>query len=646
MHLAAWGPRLLLPLLLLLPLPALAQGTELPDDQAPPTSRDPDEGHPAPAAEQAAGKGEQAAEKAGKVRLSVSSQPPGASVFVRWTSSGAERERFLGRTGERPLEVAVASEGDAELIVFKDGFVCRVEPLELKGGGAARLEVRLTHDVEVPFGLTLKGTKPYVRSSRESEELYVSVLAQVVRLHVKPADPFALVEASTKALVDVLDAVRRREQVLRRELPTQARKRYYGEELDLRAYPRLSFSRSVAASGKGTFSLAAGGRAVSGETDQDELDTYLHMLWKVYRFLKEEWDRERLLSHTMLSQIAIEGQLAALGDRHTSFLSPDDLEEMNTEVEGAFGGVGIVVALREGRLTVVAPMDGSPAKQAGLLPGDWITSIDGQQTNRVSMKRCVELMRGKVDSPVELGIRRGDQAPFTLTLLRAKVQIKHLSAHLLPNGIGYLRITSFMSDDLSDQVKEAIGHLRGQGARALVIDLRNNPGGLLPQAQRICDLFVEKGTIVYTKSRVGTGQKLLADPKHPKFRLPLAVLINGGSASASEILTGVLQEYHLATVVGVRSFGKGSVQRVIELDPYRCGLALTIATYHLPSGRTPHEKGIDPDIEVKLTEEQELSLLAQTNYTWDDAAVARDPQLQAALTALQKQLAQQAPKQQ
>lgn len=632
MSLVSMGRRCLAPGLLVLSL-GLVCAPLWAQDEGPTPAKDPAEGGPsAPRVG-----GEEPGDDASAAKLSVASSPPGAAVFVRYTTEGAERERFLGRTSEREgLEVQVASSGPAELVVFKDGYVCRVEPVDLRAGGAARLEVRLTPDVDVPLGLVLKGTKPFVRSGRETEELYVSVLAQVVRLHVKKSDPFALVEASTRALVDVLNAIRSRERVLRRELEPGARKRYYGEEIDLRGYPALRWERKVGPDGKGTFELAAGRRALTGETDQDELDSYLHMLWKVTRFLKEEWDREHMVSHAMLARIAIEGQIEALGDRHTNFLTPSDLEEMDVEVGGEFGGVGIVVSLREGRLTVVAPMDGSPGQKAGILAGDWITAIDGQSTTRISMKRCVELMRGKIDSPVELTIRRGERDPFTITILRGLVKIKHLSSHMLPDQVGYLRITSFMSDTLSEDVKKAIGELRGQGATSLVIDLRNNPGGLLPQAHQISDLFVPSGKIVYTKTRVGEGQVLTADPKHPKFRLPLAVLINGGSASASEILAGVLQEYKLATVVGSKSFGKGSVQRVLELDPFRCGLALTIATYHLPSGETPHEKGITPDLVVELSEEQRLKLMSRTNYSWDAEAVAADPQLQAAVKRLRQ----------
>lgn len=573
----------------------------------------------------------------GQAHLEVLSQPGEAAVYIRYTAAGQEKERFLGRTGpEAPLSVELES-GDAELVVFKDGYVCRVESFQLTPGARARLEVRLAPDVEIPHRMSLKRLQPFVRSAAETEELYVSTLAKVVGLHVEKVDPYAVIESSTKSLVDVLSALRSREQVLRRELSPAARRRYYGDEVDLRAYPPLRLTRSVTKEGAGSFELAAGGRAVRGETERGVLDSYLHMLWKVYRFLNEEWDRDGRLSHSMLARVVIEGQLAALGDEHTHFLGPEDLEEMNTDREGEFGGVGIVVSLREGRLTVVSPMEGSPGLRAGLLPGDWLTAIDGAATSRLTMQECVERMRGKVDTPVELTIRR-EERTLTFTVLRAKVKIKHFTKRLLRPGVGYLRVTSFMSDDLSEGVEAAIKELVAKGAKGLVIDLRNNPGGLLPQAQRISDLFVKEGKIVSTRSRLGEEQSLDADPERVKYDLPLVILINGGSASASEILAGTLREHGLATLVGTKSFGKGSVQRILPLEPFPCALALTVATYHLPSGKTPHKVGIVPDIEVKLTEEQAIGLLSRTNYSWDEELARQDPQLGKAVEVLESKL--------
>lgn len=572
-----------------------------------------------------------------QARLEVVSTPGEAAVYIRYTAAGEEKERFLGRTGpELPLSVELES-GEAELVVFKDGYVCRVEAFRLTPGAQARLEVRLAPDIEIPHRLGLKRLRPFVRSSAETEELYVSTLAKVVGLHVEKVDPYAVIESSAKSLVDVLNALRTREQILRRELSPQARLRYYGEEVDLRAYPPLRLTRTHGKDGRGSFELAGGGRAIRGETERGVLDSYLHMLWKIYRFVNEEWDRDQRLSHSMLARVVIEGQLAALGDEHTHFLGPEDLEEMNTDREGEFGGVGIVVSLREGRLTVVAPMEGSPGMRAGLLPGDWLTAIDGASTSRLTMQECVERMRGKVDTPVELTVRRGERT-LTFTLLRATVKIKHFTRRLLRPGVGYVRVTSFMSDDLSEGIESAIQELQAEGAKSLVIDLRNNPGGLLPQAQRISDLFVKRGKIVSTRSRLGEEQALEADPERAKYVLPLAILINGGSASASEILAGTLREHGLATLIGTKTFGKGSVQRVLPLEPFPCALALTVATYHLPSGKTPHKVGIEPDIEVKLTEEQALGLLGRTNYAWDEKLAREDPQLRRAVEELEAKL--------
>jgi len=248
-------------------------------------------------------------------------------------------------------------------------------------------------------------------------------------------------------------------------------------------------------------------------------------------------------------------------------------------------------------------------------------------------------MRGPVDTPVELTIRRGDRDPFAATILRAEIKVKHTAHRLLQPGVGYLRVTSFMHEELDKEVRAAIDELIAEGARGLILDLRNNPGGRLPQAHRISEMFVPQGTIVTTRTRIpGESSRLEADPSTPKYDLPLVVLQNGGSASASEILAGTLKEHGLATIVGERSFGKGSVQRILPLEPYRCALALTIATYHLPSGATPHKTGIEPDVHVALDEEQAASMARQGIYTWDEEAAAQDPQLQEAVRQLQLKL--------
>lgn len=566
------------------------------------------------------------------VRVAVASEPADSAVFVRYEAD--HRDRFVGRTPKdgAALELELQP-GPAELVIYKDGFVCKVEPLELRGGGAARLEVRLTPDIEIPRGVHLKEAPAFVRSADEGEEIFVALLAHVVRFYVEEKDPRALVERSVTTLVEVLNAVRSRELLLRRELPQEARRRYYGEELDLSGYPALAFKRGQAApSGKAAWSLGAGAVGIEGETDSGDLDSYLSMLQKVYAFVRYKWDARQLLSDAVITNCLIEGLLAALDDDHTHFLSPKDVLEMKTDQEASFGGVGLIVGMREGRLTVITPMAGTPAQRAGILAGDVIRAIDGSDTSRMAMDKAVDLMRGKIDTPVELRVERGERT-FTVSIVRASVEIRSVASRMLDDGVGYLRLTSFMDVALHEKVAAALQALERQGAKRLVLDLRLNPGGLLEEARAVADLFVPEGVIVSTRTRMaGEARTLRADPDARKWRLPIAVLIDEGSASASEILAGVLRDHKLATLVGAKTFGKGSVQRVLPLDPFGCALALTIATYHLPSGATPHKVGIEPDVAVAITDEQRAKLVARTPYTIDAEEI--DPQLQAAIDVL------------
>lgn len=574
-----------------------------------------------------------------KVRLQVSTDPPDAAVYVQYPAAGTEgvrgRERFLGKTPSAGALSLDLEPGPAEVVVWKDGYVCKVEPLDVPAGGAARLELRLTPDVAIPRGLTLKSAVPFVRDAREGTEIYLAVLAHVHKFYVEESDPRRLIDASLKTLVEVLNAVRTRELLLRRELAPEARLRYYGEEVDLRDYPRLGLVRGADADGKRGFALSAGSIGIEGETDEGDLDTYVKMLERSWGFVRHKWDARGLLSDSVVAQCLIEGLLSGLGDAHTGFLNPEEVAEMAVETAGAFGGVGLVVSQEDGRLVVVATMPGTPAERAGIASGDWIVSIDGQSTQRMLLRQAVTLMRGEVDSPVELVVRRGTEEQRR-TLLRAKVAVKSLASRLLGTDVGYLRISSFMQEGLDGEVKDAIVELRRLGAKGLVIDLRQNPGGLLSQACAIADLFVARGTIVSTRTRLpGESRTLEAEPG-PKLDLPIAVLIDGQSASAAEILAGTLQDHGLATLIGQRSYGKGSVQRVFRLAPFQCELALTVATYHLPKGETPHGKGVDPDLVIGLSEEEELKLLGRSNYTVEKEEM--DPQLQAALDAVRSKI--------
>lgn len=583
-------------------------------------------------------------------RLTIASDP--ADAVVSLTTKGAKgtvakkgarvedrAERILGRT---PLTVEVPA-GGAEVVIAKDGYVLKVEPLELQAGAAQRLEVRLTKDLPIPSGVSFKDTPALVKTEAEAEQLIDMVLHDVIALYVDEKDPRALIDAAARTLVESLGAVRERESLLRRELGEAARLRFYGDEVDLRSYAALTYTEVAEQHGKTRWSVAAGTVAVEGVTDPGDYETYRRKLHAIYSFIKNRWDLSSKLDDSMLARALIDGLLTKLDDVHTHFLTPEAYREMGDETAGHFSGVGIVVGARDGgSISVVAPMEGTPGEKAGILAGDRIVGIDGRSTDGMLLSEVIRLMRGEPGSKIELTIRRGDQAPFKVTLERASIAIRNTKTHLLAGEpkVGYLRISSFMADKLEEEVAKALDDLEAKGAQAIVLDLRNNPGGLLQKAVQIAETLVaEKSVVVSTRGRLPLMCKTFEAGAGPKRkRLPMAILVNEGSASASEILAGTLREHGVATLVGERTYGKGSVQRVIPLEPFGSALALTVATYHLPSGVTPHKKGIDPDVVVKLSEEEKILVASRSVYSTFGGDTA-DRQLDAAVGELKKKLA-------
>jgi len=295
----------------------------------------------------------------------------------------------------------------------------------------------------------------------------------------------------------------------------------------------------------------------------------------------------------------IKGMLETL-DPHSSFLPPDIFKEMQVETQGSFGGLGIEITVKDRQLTVVAPIEGTPADRAGLHPADRIVKIDGNPTKDMTLIEAVKKLRGPKGTSVTLTILREESpGPFELTLVREVIEVKSVRAKDLGDGIAYIRIASFQERTGKDLLK-AIEQFQKNGISALVLDLRNDPGGLLNQAVQVSDLFLDKGQlIVYTEGRI-KNQDLRFSAEHgaqlPK--VPMVVLVNGGSASASEIVAGALQDWKRALVLGTKTFGKGSVQTVIPLSD-GSGLRLTTAKYYTPKGRSIHGTGIVPDIIVE-----------------------------------------------
>ena len=299
---------------------------------------------------------------------------------------------------------------------------------------------------------------------------------------------------------------------------------------------------------------------------------------------------------------AINGMLTGL-DPHSSYMDPDSFHEIEVQTRGEYGGLGIELAMEDGLLKVVAPIDDTPAAKAGVMANDIITKLNDEQAHGLTLKQAAEKMRGPVNTKIKLTItRKGRDQPIVVTMVRDVIRVKSVRWHTEGDAAGYIRIIEF-NEQTTDGVRKAIGDLTNQlGAdkiKGFVIDLRNNPGGLVDQAIAVSNAFLDKGEIVSMRGRnAEETERFNARPGDLTKGKPLIVLINGGTVSASEIVAGALQDHKRATLVGTRTFGKGSVQTIIPLGPGKGALRLTTARYFTPSGRSIQAKGIEPDITV------------------------------------------------
>jgi carboxyl-terminal processing protease len=338
------------------------------------------------------------------------------------------------------------------------------------------------------------------------------------------------------------------------------------------------------------------GAAASGNS----AETYkqLNLFGEVFERVRAEYVDD--VSDDTLVESAINGMLTSL-DPHSNYLNTKNFNDMKVQTRGEFGGLGIEVSMENGVVKVVSPIDDTPAARAGLKPGDLITHLDGDPVQGMSLPEAVEKMRGLINTEIKLTIRREGKEPFDVKLTRATIKIQSVRSHLEGDNIGYIRITSFneQTDVGLNNVMKNLKQQAGNKLLGVILDLRNNPGGLLDQAVAVSDAFIDKGEIVSTRGRrAEDAQRYNARPGDIAAGLPIAVLINGGSASASEIVAGALQDHHRAILLGTKSFGKGSVQTIIPL-PGHGAMRLTTARYYTPSGRSIQAKGIDPDIVVE-----------------------------------------------
>ncbi len=355
------------------------------------------------------------------------------------------------------------------------------------------------------------------------------------------------------------------------------------------------------------YSILASPSAMSAEKEKIAVDTYrmLNLFGDVFERVRADYVQE--VTDEELIEAAITGMLTSL-DPHSSYLNAKNFKTMQIQTRGKFGGLGIEVTMENGLVKVVSPIDDTPAHRAGLQSGDFITHLNGERVQGLTLSQAVDKMRGKVGEDIKLTIRRNGAKPFDVTVTRGVIPIRTVRSRTEGN-IGYVRISSF-SQPTADGIKKAIKKIKkdlGKKFKGLVLDLRNNPGGLLDQAISVSDAFLERGEIVSTRTRIKEEhQRFNARKGDLTDGKPIVVLINGGSASASEIVAGALQDHNRAIILGTKSFGKGSVQTIIPLGQHGA-MRLTTARYYTPSGRSIQGVGITPDITAELVKVEKLA---------------------------------------
>ncbi|UYN95762.1 MAG: S41 family peptidase [Enhydrobacter sp.] len=340
------------------------------------------------------------------------------------------------------------------------------------------------------------------------------------------------------------------------------------------------------------------GKDAKAAGDKSELYNQLNLFGDVLERIRRDYVEP--VDEKTLMENAINGMLTSL-DPHSSYMNPKTYRDMQVQTKGEFGGLGIEVTMENGLIKVVSPIDDTPAAKAGIQSGDLIFALDGQPVQGLTLQEAVEKMRGKVGTPIKISVRRASQKePFDVTITRETIKVRSVRFRL-EGDVGYIRVTSFTEQSTSG-VLDAVEKIKkeaGNKLKGFVLDLRNNPGGLLDQSIAMSDAFLDKGEIVSVKARKSEDvQRWNAKPGDVTNGLPIVVLINGGSASASEIVAGALQDHRRAIVLGTRSFGKGSVQTIMQVTGGGA-IRLTTALYFTPSGRSIQKEGIKPDIEVE-----------------------------------------------
>lgn len=329
--------------------------------------------------------------------------------------------------------------------------------------------------------------------------------------------------------------------------------------------------------------------------ETSSLQTFQEVLYLIRNYHVEEQDIDQLIEG------AIKGLVDTV-DPYSTYLNPEEYKEMQQEFEGHFGGIGIVITTKDGQLTIVNPIEGTPGERVGLKTGDKIIEVDGHPTSEMTQDKAVRMMRGEPGTPVELTIQRdGAEELLKFKIIRSDIEVPYVEYEMKTDEIGYIIISQFVQD-VGNKVEGAIQELKNQGAKGIILELRNNPGGLLNEAIKVVSNFIPQGKVVSIRQRDGKETVLYTDPTINTVNLPLVVLVNEWSASASEIVAGAIKDHNRGKIIGTKTFGKGTVQTVIPLSN-GSALKLTTARYYTPSNNYIHEKGIEPDILVEYNPE-------------------------------------------
>lgn len=356
----------------------------------------------------------------------------------------------------------------------------------------------------------------------------------------------------------------------------------------------------------------------SQQATPQNLETLFTPFWESWRLLHEKYV-DQPLDDTKLMQGAIRGMLGSLGDEHTSYMSPSEYQQANAGLSGSYDGIGAWVDPSGDYLAIVSPMKGSPALKAGLKAGDKIIKVDGKDMSGIPGDLVIQRVLGPAGTDVTLTILRTGEDPFDVKVTRAHITIPSVEGKMLGSGIAYVQLNTF-GDTTTDELKSTLKDLMAQNPKGLILDLRNNGGGYLNTAVEVASQFIDKGAVLYEKYGDGTLKEYDATSGGLALDIPMVVLVNEGSASASEIVAGALQDDARAKLVGVTTYGKGSVQEWLPLSDNQGAVRITIAKWLTPLKRTIHKLGLTPDVVVKITKE--------------DIAAGRDPQLDAAVQAL------------